>query len=52
MEITMRLYDVIFDTPGSNFNSTELPGWAVPILIVCGVVIVTAVVVKIVKGRK
>lgn len=47
-----RFYDVVIEPPDMNVNSTELPGWAVPALIICGVVIAAAVIVKLVKGKK
>lgn len=52
MEHIGKLYDLVYEPPVINVNSTELPGWAMPALIACGVVIAAAVIVKLVKGKK
>ncbi|MDE6594077.1 MAG: hypothetical protein K2K57_13575 [Oscillospiraceae bacterium] len=52
MDYMGKFYDVIVEQPVINVNSTELPGWAMPALIICGVVIAAAVIAKIVKGKR
>lgn len=52
MDNLHKLYDVVYEPPAFSVNSTELPGWAIPMLIITGVIILAAVTVKIVKGSK
>lgn len=43
---------MVYEPPAINVSSTELPGWAVPVLIICGVLIAAAVIMNIIKKKK